>query len=399
MIAAVGVVSATLDWTQEYNLGTAGLHAWMENSFNFGGDPVTEPFNYRQASAMFFSPGTYPPLPGTTVASEAMATNNHGIPTYITYDVDDPLVQVPGVNDALQSLLQSTGGQVSKTVQVGTVDPNDGITPAPHSWAVLDEVELFDFFDGKIVNRYPDDYEAQLDLGGPLAWVDTTQRSAGVFSYIDGSADALAGTLEIDGVTNLSEVTIDAGLAGISGTWPVRVTATSADADGFTLRLTGFDSSPSFLRDASTNQLVPLVDSDPLTGSLIVDVAGFQTLDAKVVSNAAWTAVLTMDPNPVPIGQATTLALDAPAGSTTAWWILGIEEILLQTKGVLIGVSPAPPAILLPLPLDTNGDISFAMGIPNDPGLQGIRLPTQCLALNSSGGPTAVSNLWGFRIE
>ncbi|MCB9897569.1 MAG: alpha/beta fold hydrolase [Planctomycetes bacterium] len=397
MIAAVGTVSATLDWAQEYSLGNATIQSWMQNNYNFGGSPTTQLFAYQQASALYHVLHSYPPMPGTLVPELSMTQNLLAVPTYITYDVDDSITYVPVLNDEHETFLSGLGVATMKRVQSGTLDPDSGL-PAPHSWAVLDETELFDFFDGKVVDRHPEDFGAQLDLGGAVSWVETTQRTAGVFTYVDGQSDPVGKHLTLSNVQNASQVSADVGLAGITGTLPVRVTATSADAGGFQLRMTGFGQTPCYVVQHGTNTLVSF-DSDPSTGSLVVQVGPNTTLDLDVVHDPKWTTVYTSTPNPAPQGSMATVTIDGPRSSTQALWVIAVYEILTPVKGVTMTAFPGTPAILVPLPLDGNGDITFGLNIPVDPLLEGIRVPTQAVTIGAGGVFESVSNHWALRVQ
>lgn len=396
MFAGLGMVSATFDWVLEYNEGFPELHDWLTNPYNFGVAPSTAIFPYQQASSAYFDEATYPPHPGTIVGGKSMITNLSDVPTYITFDTGDVLPRVPLINGQLEAFLDSAGHTVQMKIHTGTVNPSDGL-PAPHSWAVLDEVELFDFFEGLVVDRHPAAFHAQLDLAGPVSWVDTSAVAANSFSYVDGVADDGASTVQIDSVVNVLELQMDAGLAGITAM--PRVTATSADARGFRLVLRGFMDSPSYLLDATSGDLIPGVDSDPLTSALTVNVPPFSSLAFDVIHDPDWSATLISDPNPASLGGSTLVQIDGPVGSTTAWVIVAAAESLIGVKGVKIAALPIPPAVLLPVPLDASGDVSFSANIPNDPGLSGLRLPTQAVLVDGTNTPIAVTNLWGFRID
>ena len=398
MIAALGVVSPTLDITQSWILGDPALQGWLENTYNFEGNPAQEPFNYIQASTVYFDPFTYPPLPGTLDPLQSMASNLEYPPTYITYDVDDTLVQVRGAADELEALLMAQGATTLKNVKVGTVDPDSGL-PAPHSWAVLEEDEMLDFFTGVTANRYPASFDAMQDLGGKISWASTNQQNVEVFTYIDGVADPLTGSITVSNVTNASDVFINATLAGISGTWPVHVTVTNADDRAFILHLNGFDQTPSYLVDATTGNLITLVDSVVLTSALLVEVPPFATLDVNVISNAAWTGTIKTSPNPTSQLQLTTIDVNLPSTASTGWLIVAAFEQLYAIKGLTLTALAVPPAFIIPLPIDANGDIIFTTIIPNDPSLVGVRLPLQAIGLDGVGAGDSVTNLWGFKIE
>lgn len=398
MIAGVGTVSATLDWTMEYNLASAALQSWFENQYNFGDTPSVNLFEYQQASALYHDEASYPPTPGTVLAIDSMSTNLQPVPTYITYDVDDTLTQVPDVNDAHKALLDSLGVTTQIKIQTGTVDP-DTLLPAPHSWAVLDAEELFDFFDAAPdVDRFPVPFEAQIDVDATVSCAEVTKVLPSQFARVDLDADGFAKTLTIDGVSNVDRLVVDVAEAGIRGTLPVHVTATSADVLGFTLELEGFMERPCYLLD-TLGGLVTAVDSDIVKDSLIVDIPAGTTLEFDVIHDPEWTTDLSTSPNPAPLGSTTTVSIDGPVTSGSAYYCIAISELLTPVKGVVMTAFPGTPAILVLLPLDSNGDVSFPITVPTDHALAGIRIPTQVVTLDGSNALESVSNNWGLRLD
>ena len=397
MIAAVGMVSATFDWVMEYNEGFPALHDWLTNEYNFGAPPSVDPWPYQQASGAYNVETSYPPFPGTMVDEKSMVLNLEDLPVYITFDSLDGLNHVPLINAKLEQDLSNAGFTTQMRIQTGTVDPNDGVTLVPHSWAVLDEVEMFDFFETHSVDRVPAEFSATQDLGGPVSWVETDQFTPGAFTYVNGDADPQGDALILDGVANATSVSVDGAAAGL-GAMP-RVTATSDDVRSFVLTLGDMPQPPSYLTDATTGLLIPQVDSDPAAQTLSVTVPAGGTQDFDVVHDPEWSAALTTTPNPVSIGAATQVDIDGPAGAFGAWVIVAVEEELLHVKGVTLAAKPVPPAFLFFVPLDGSGDASFPASIPNDPGFSGIRLPVQAIIVDGGQVPLAVSNLWGFEVD
>jgi pimeloyl-ACP methyl ester carboxylesterase len=397
MIAAVGMVSATFDWVMSYNGGFPALHDWFINPYNFGVSPSVNPWPYQQASGAYHVETSYPPYPGTIVPDKSMVLNLVDLPVYITFDTLDGLTEIPLINAKLEQDLSAAGFDVEMSIKTGTVDPDDGITLVPHSWAVLDEIEMFDFFETHSVDRYPEDFEATLDLGGPISWADANQFAPGVFTYVVGEADAGAGTLVLDDVANATAVRIDGAAASLSAM--PRVTATSNDVRSFVLTVGDLVQSPSYLKDVSSGLIVPGVASDPSAQTLAVTVPPMGTKDFDVVHDPDWTGVLTTTPNPVAIGASAQIDIDGPAGAFGVWVIVAVEEQLLKVKGVTIGALPVPPAFLFFVPVDAAGDASFPVNVPNDPSFSGLRLPVQAIAVDATHSPLAVTNLWGFEVD
>ena len=396
MIAAIGLVSATLDWTMEYNIGFPALHDWMSNEYNFDGSPTEEPFKYKQASAAYFTEGTYPPLPGTIDPDLSMVVNFADTPAYITYDTLDPLVQVPPVNAALDVFLRSLGFVSQDSIKTGTTNPDNG-EPAAHSWLVLDEEELFDFFDTHTVIRNPDAFTALMDIDSTVSWLEAEQLFTGEFSYVEADRDIGSSTLWIDDVVNVK-------IAQFSGTdtqltaLPT-VHASSGDIRGFQLRMLDLVSTPSYLLDASTSDILTGTSYLPVNSAIMATVPALTSIEFDIVNDPEWNSLLVSAPNPVAIGTSSTVILDGPAGATTGWLFVGASETLATVKGSTVGIDLAPPGFLLPaLPL-SNGDLSFPVTIDNDPLLIGLRLPMQYVLTDGGSIATSLSNIWGFEIE
>jgi pimeloyl-ACP methyl ester carboxylesterase len=393
MIAALGVVSGTYDWEQAYNQGDPTLQALMENPYNFGGPPFQQPFRYHQASDLRFLPSSYPPLPGTLDPAESMGTNLGSTPTYVVWDENDPIADVTRQGPIFVGMLQALGATLDHHTVTGTVNPGNGL-PAPHSWAVLDEVDLFDFFEGKTADRKPAEFSAQLDRSMGVSWLQLQQRFENMFSYADGTADTGAGDLVLDEVSNATFVRADMSEAGITGQGPFDVYAESANAGNFQLQLTGFECPPAYMLDATTGLLHTGTESDPLTGTLIKHVKGTTPVDLTVVCDPTWTTSLTTTPNPATLGGSITVAFDAPDTSVLAWVVVGFTEALTVVKGHTVAVQLDPPALLVPISLGPDGDLSFLANIPATGGLAGSSILLQALCIDGDFGIDSISNLW-----
>lgn len=399
MIAAIGVVAGTYDWEQAYNTGTTGLKALMENPYNFGGPPFAQPFRYRQASDLRFQSSTYPPLPGTLDPPSSMAVNLGSTPTYLVWDDNDTIVDVLNQGPHFVATLQEQGTLLDFHTVTGTVNPANG-QPAPHSWSVLDEVDLFDFFDGKTVDRTPEQFSSMLDLSKDVSWLHLDQRFLDMFSYVDGAAEPGANALTVDAVANATYVEVDMGLAGFTGAGPFDAHVASATGSSFQLRLTGFDVPPAYTLDAGTGLLHPGTESNPLTGSLLKPIVGLAPVDLQVVCDPAWTTKLTTTPNPTAPGASLMLELDAPDTSTIAWLVIGFSEGLSPIKGGhKLSVALGPPAVIVAFVLDEDGDISFPAELPNDGGLSGTSLLLQTIAVDGGFSINSISNRWTLKIQ
>jgi len=269
----------------------------MENPFNFGGPPSTHLFWYQAGSALYEDETSYPPTPGTVVGATSLAQNISNLTVYMTYDELDAILHVPHINDDLFAYLASVGNTATLSVQSGTVYPPIPSILVPHSWYVLDETEIFDAMDGVTVNRLPSSFYSRQEEGGRVSYITTTQDTVEQLVSADCDVNTSTQHITLANVQNATEVEVNIGDAGIT-TFPVRVTATSADSNGFRLKVTGFSASPSRMYILPSKDLMTGVDSEPSTGSLLVDVPPNSTLDVSIQHDPTWTTVPTSSSRP-----------------------------------------------------------------------------------------------------
>jgi hypothetical protein len=123
-------------------------------------------------------------------------------------------------------------------------------------------------------------------------------------------------------------------------------------------------------------------------------------VDLTLVCDPTWSTALTTSPNPTVPGGVIALSVDAPATSSLAWLIVGINELLVPIKGGhVVTVSLVPPASLIPLPLDGNGDVSLGGMIPATHALSGTTILLQSVAFGGGGTVDSISNRWSLRID
>jgi acetyl esterase/lipase len=402
MVAALGIVSGTFDWTMTWKLGSTSLKTLMQSSFNFSGpaNNSTYKFNYQRASGLYYSYASYPPLGGPAVVpleTSCLAANLATIPTYITWDTDDTLPEVVQQENQMWTLVQSLGGTVEYHTTTGTIHPINGL-PAPHSWAVLDEDALFDFFEGKVADRTPDSFHAVMAESGDVSWLSLTQEVSNAFSIVDGIADAEIPSVQLSNVLNADAIHLDMNTLGFNIGQPVRVNA-GATGGEFELMLTGFDDPPAYLIDAVTGDLVLGTESDPLADTLLQPVSSAVDLNAIVVTDPTWSTDLYTGPNPVAIGSPLTLDIDAPATSALSLLFVGFTQALgTISGGYHITLQLGPPTIFVELPLDLDGDASLAANMPNDAVLSGMTLLLQSVSVGV-GGVDSISNLWALHVQ
>jgi len=404
MIAALGIVSGTFDWTMSWKQGDSQLKTLMQSPFNFSGpaNNATYKFNYQKASGLFYTYSSYPPLTAglTPTIGNSLASNLRTIPTYIVWDTGDTLAEVVLQETDFYDVVNSLGGTVEYHTTSGTIHPINGL-PAPHSWAVLDENQLFDFFDGKVADRMPTTFHALMAESGTVSFMALDQLFTNAFATADGLADPLIPSVALSGVLNASSVHLDLSGLGITAPGPVRVNA-GATAGNFELTLSGFDAPPAYLIDAVTGDLVTGTESDPQNDTLSQQIASpGGGLDALVITDASWSTDLYSGPNPVPVGGALTLDIDAPATSTLALLFIGFDSALgTIAGGYHITLQLGPPTIFIELPLDLDGNASLPANMPNDTSLAGLTLLMQSVAVSGGGGGVnSISNLWSLHVE
>jgi len=391
VVAGLGFVSGSFDWTQTYELDP-GIRPWLENPFNFGTSPSLDPFPYQQASTLHLDPASYPPVPGVVDAALTMARNLEHVPVYMTWDVDDSIPELPPQSAALADYLAARGTVQTQPVS-GTLDPATGL-PATHSWAVLDEAALCDFLAPLTANRVPPTFDALLDGDAGVAFARIVQTNGGAFSTLAGTLDGATGAVTLTTGPNLAEVTVDG--AHLDAGWPRPIDALPTSADAPTLRLAGFATPPSYLTDAVSGELVDGLESDPAADALLAPVpapAGLSVLAHSV----PWTAKVSLLPDPAAPGDAVTLAIDAAAGAPAAWLALGVGATLFSVPGGL--TLAVPPIVLVAVPLDAAGDATMDATLSSDPGLSGARLLLQAVVVGPAGTLDDASNVFAFDVQ
>ena len=380
MLAAIGLVSATSDWAASHAFGTAGVQALLENPLNFGAPPAAAPFAYESASGLSFDVSGPGPGLGPLQPDRSLSSNLGTTPTWMVWDLADPVLMSAQQNPARADFLQSLGGEVTVKTVFNTTDPVTG-APAAHSWAVLKEGQLMNFFDGRVVDRRPRRFDALLAEDGAVGEVQVTRRDVGELGAL--SADLESG-LSLAGIANVATAGVDAG--GRPATLRVSVDTTD---DDLALRLHGFASRPSFLTQGPQQTLVPDVLAEPLQDALVVPVAGGATssFEATLHAEPGWTATLLVTPAHATAGQPVQLALDGPPGATSAWLIVGTEERLVPVLGggVRLGLDPRPPSLLRILPVDTDGDTRLSVKLPAALTAAGSHVHLQALFRGRSG--------------
>jgi pimeloyl-ACP methyl ester carboxylesterase len=392
MIAALGIVSGTFDWTLLWSISLPPGKAILENPYNFGGKPFGFPFEYQRSSTLHFISDTYPPLPGVLDITRSMGLNLGSVPTYVTWDVADTLPEVLSEEPVFVGLMAGLGGTfVSKPVS-GTPEPT-------HSWAVLDEADLFEFFEGKSVDRTPDVFEALLDKTASVSWAEVTQRFIGTFSRVTGVAVPAARTLSAQNVLNAKVLATQVELAGITGPADVHVAVSSDDGFGFNLQINDLSAPPAWLEDPATSALLPGTESDPFAEGLITHVEEFGSLAVDLVTNADYIANLSSAPEPAQLGEPIAIHIDGPSTATAVYMLIGANQAVTTFKGnhkLLVKLGPTTQIVALVL--GPGGQITLQGSIPNEPQLSGAEVLLQGI-LTSGSSVNSMSNLWVMDID
>ena len=390
MIAALGVVSGTMDWTAEYVMGVPVIKELLKNEYNFGGTPSEKPWEYQQSSSLYFAAGSYPPLPGLLDATLSMAVNLGSTPTYVTWDINDTIPAVLAEQPVLLGVLAGLGGTV-----VGK--PVSG-TPTTHSWAVLNEADLFNFFEGKVVDRTPAVFEALLDGSTSVSWAQVEQASAGAFSNLTGVALPGVRTLAVSDVVNADSVHVNVELADILGPANVHVTAMGSGL-AYDLQINDLSAPPAWLAEPATAVLLTDTESDPFEEGLITPVPDFGVKSVDLVTNADYVGDLSSSPEPAPLGATVDLVVDGPNAATSLYLVLGLSQSLSSFKGnhkLLVAIGQ-PTTMIVGLGLGAGGQLTLQGGMPNDPQLVGVEILFQGILVAGSQ-VNSLTNLWRLDI-
>jgi pimeloyl-ACP methyl ester carboxylesterase len=398
MIAAVGLVAGSYDWTTVYNMEPSA-HTLLLNPYNFGATPTDAPFAYQAYSALHFASGSYPPSPGTLQSELSLATNLADIPLYISWDSGDSLTYLPGQSSRLQALMDDLDAEIMVDEVTGTVHPIDG-TPATHSWAVLDEAQLFHFLDGRQVDRHPTELDVQLAGDSATGFLGITQRTPGAFSYVTARVQSGSKRLLVERLANAQATVLDLEHAGLTGLWPIHVETPDAEPGGLTLAVRDPSSLPGYLVDEATGELLPGTEWDPDTGMISVDILGGDSARFRMES-PPWNSSLSMKPDPVGLGESFVLRVnsEAAAGSAVMLVLSPTEMLFPLQKGLYLAISPMPPAVLLPLALDANGDLELTLTMPNWSELAGARLPFQGALVTFPSGLIQTTNPFALNVD
>jgi len=388
VIAAVGLVSGSFDWTQTWHLDPAA-RVWLENPWNFGATPAASPFAYQRCSGLYHDPASYPPTPGTHLDQMAMAQNLHATPAWVTWDTGDTLAYLPAQSTRLVDLLEGVGGTVQSQPVSGTTNPDTG-APATHSWAVLDEDALCDFLAQHVAQRRPQTLVAQVDERRPATWLTLEPAAANSFAWARGVSDATGDVLALSDVSGAARLLV---APWATAPWSLSLAAPAAGSP--LLGVTGTGTPAGWARQGGAP--VTAFDFEPGGDGLLLPAGAAATWE---VHARAWDAGLSLLPDPAPPGAAIQLDVDAPPGTAVAWILGGIAsaEIPLGTSHLLL-VAPSPPFVIVPVPLDAAGDAQGSTWLSHDASLSGAWILLQAALQGPGGRLTGTSNAFRFDVQ
>ncbi len=388
MIAALGLVSGSFDWTMSYDEGGAPIKAVFESPLNFGTSPEIDPFAYKRTSAMHFDPASYPTYPGTLLPLESMARNLGSTPTYVTWDDYDSVALIEKQNKRLVKLFEELGTEHEIKITAFTLDPNTGF-PATHSWYVLKEKKAFDFFAAHRAKRRPQRFDALVDAPSDVSFLSIDTRDEDAFGRVSVMLEGA--TLEVSGARGVREVSAAMpGVTALGALDAFEATGASIDRHGFMLRLTRWSTTPDYALDTS-DAYVPGTAPRLADHSLALPIPGFGTLTARPVDEPTWTANL-VAPATASLGTTVPVELTTQqATASTAWLLLGpLDELLRIGDELSLSVAPTAPNQLFALPF-SNGMVS-ALPVPSDVALLGAVFRTQAVLFDAAGVVVEISN-------
>lgn len=378
MVAGVGLVSGSFDWVLTYH-GDPGLQPWLEHPLNFTGPPSSQELLYRRAGGLAYVPGSYPPYPGTHDDTLALAAVNLAdIPTYVTWDDGDVLTELPSQSQTLVDALTSRSGTVTSVPVSGTVD-GAGI-PATHSWAVLDEADLFDFLDGRVADRSPDALWALVDEERPVAWLDAVPAD-GAFAYVRAEVDAAGDVVTLSDVSGARRVFVDAAAAGVD--FPARLVAADAGGSTWHALLRG---EVARVDDTATGLPITAPEYHGSGDGTGAPVAPTGSVDVTL-QPGSWGAQLAVTPDPTVPGGAIELVLETDPDDPAALLIVALaDDLSTLPNGTQLNASLLPPSSKLPLPLDGSGVVTLPGTMPGgEPSVSGFRFVMQVLVIDADG--------------
>ncbi|HEX5010452.1 MAG TPA: hypothetical protein VFY71_08615 [Planctomycetota bacterium] len=389
VVAALGTVSASMDWTQTWWLEPA-TRTWLQNPFNFGGPPSFSLFAYQRSSTLYFDPDTYPPAPGTALDSFAMAQNLHATPAWITWDTGDTIGYLPKQSVHLAALLGSYGDTVQAVPVSGTTDPDTGL-PATHSWAVLDETALCDFLAAHVAQPLPGAVTALVDDERDVAWMHVEPRDPQAFAWVRGEADPSGTAVAVHDVKGADRVLVAPAAPG-----PWDISAGAADAAGFQTGV--FDAAPAAGYALNKQgHVVPGFEYEPAGAGLLLAVTKSVSFH---VQPRTWDATLAVAPDPALTGSPVAVKIDAAMGAKMAWLVAGVGlDELPFGSGHLLLVEPVPPFVLMPVPLDASGNVKLQSTIPGNGKLSGAWVFLQAIVQGPGAVISGASNPFRFDVQ
>lgn len=375
-VAGLILVSTAYDWTFVYNLNDPAATYWLEQLL--GGSPDDVPFAYRQISTMYVEEGTY-------VTGQSMGQNTRsGMPVYITYARNDPLLYVLYLNTRFINMLNAIGAE-------SMVHYYDEATN-PHHWSLLDEEEAFDYIEQFTLadQRNKSECNVLCDRTSKFMCYDIEQEVVDSFSRIDTAASKTENRLTITEASNTSTLGIDRAWLGIDEQETLWIDNEDVSESGQTVNLHPVSAAPTYVVD-DTGLLYGNYSHDDVEDVFSVSFTSGAPSNLKA-SYEEYALALTCTET-ADIGQKIMVAGAGGDAYDSCLFLVALEQLETKVGIRHILVSPAFPTMYLFFPLDAQGDFRMTPTVPNDASLKGLIFLQQYLTYAPGAGVKAISNM------
>lgn len=361
MIAALALDAGTFDLINAYN---SEVTAFKNVAHLIFGGPPSNPsftFNYARSETQWYDFGT-----NSVLEASSQLRNLRHVPIHHVYSTDDTVLYLPAQNSLFTNFLTAKGATITTTTVSGQVPP--------HSWNIMDPVAALDFLQSKTVNRTPASFEITADRSARYYWANVTQRSTGQFSTFNVATNAVANSLTLSGVANVSAMTLAPPAATMDLDAPFSVSLTTTDVGATTLAIEGVPVQPTYVLNGTSL----LGGWTWVGGTLTLPLTATGTT-SLVVRFDDFDGVMT-GPSTLAINNNLHLTLTGTTPNQPYFFMLGTSEGVLpltlidptDDRNILVGFNPFP--IMLPAAFGGSPTATFDLFIPNNATLVGSRL-------------------------
>lgn len=361
-VAGLVLVSPAFDWVHAYYQNDAGVQYWLP--YLIGGPPGGYDFEYRQISSVAIDFGsTYDP-------GKSMGLNlGNGIPIYLTYASNDPLAYLPVHNEIFIQMMTDYGADLELNYIIDA--------PVPHHWQLLDVDAAFDFIETySLSDQDPTSLELLADRDVKSYFADIVQETAGEFSEVQVEADAY-NRLIVNEATNVNTLTADCAWCGLNDQNPLYVDFTSTSPAEQTVKLKPIATEPTYIVD----------DRGVLHPGYSYN-SGDQEISIELDTGVGYNLKTSFEEYLLFLASVETATLlqkvpiNLSGGDPYDHYLLIVSLVQTETKVGIhhLLIYPLPPeALWLFAVLDANGQASFNVTVPYDPGLLGLTFYQQFL--------------------